>query len=280
MNKKNAIHRRSTLNDLKKIEFEVIFSPHESIRSALWVSQLKGAKKIGFKKWWNFFAFTDRVQKNKKLPDALRQLSILDSVDSDIKEKLKGYGGHVPEWASMSLEKEMGRIVHTLKWSLKTPTIFFAPGSVWATKRWTIEGYRKVAQHFSKTHSVVFVGSSDERDLCEALKNDIPGSMNLAGETSILDLLYLFQKGSMLVCNDSGAMHVASAAGLPTTAIFGPTVLDLGYQPWQSKAVVVEKQMSCRPCGKHGHQKCPIGTHACMKDISADEVIHAGRALL
>ncbi len=280
INKKNSNSRSQILNGLKGHEYDFIFCPHESIRSAAWVLQLKSKEKIGFKKWWNFFVFTKRVQKNKKLPDALRQLSLLQTVSIDITDKIKNYSGGVPEWASMSLVNEINKTVHPLKWQLKQPVLFLAPGSVWATKRWTRDGYKKVAQEFGKTHTVVFVGTSDERELCASLQEELPNSLNLAGQTSVLDLLFLFKNGKLLICNDSGAMHVASAAGLPTAAVFGPTVLGFGYQPWQTKSTVIEKKMSCRPCGKHGHQVCPIGTHACMKDISADEVLEKARKLI
>jgi heptosyltransferase-2 len=86
--------------------------------------------------------------------------------------------------------------------------------------------------------------------------------------------------GKVVVSNDSGAMHLASVAEVPTVAIFGPTVLEFGYQPWNNMSAVVEnKEINCRPCGKHGHEKCPIGTHVCMTSISANQVLEKIKAL-
>jgi heptosyltransferase-2 len=80
-------------------------------------------------------------------------------------------------------------------------------------------------------------------------------------------------KAEALICNDSGLMHLASVAGLPTVAVFGPTTIALGYRPWQNQARVVERELFCRPCGKHGHVRCPLNTHECMKSISESQVL-------
>jgi heptosyltransferase II len=68
--------------------------------------------------------------------------------------------------------------------------------------------------------------------------------------------------------------------GIPTVAVFGPTTLDLGYRPWQNRALVVQKDLECRPCGKHGAAKCPLGTHACMKTVRPPDVLTAIDRLL
>jgi len=77
----------------------------------------------------------------------------------------------------------------------------------------------------------------------------------------------------MLVSNDSGAMHMAAMTGVASISLFGPTILDFGYQPWNEKAVVVENtELRCRPCSSHGGRACPIGTHVCMTSIEVQKV--------
>lgn len=74
---------------------------------------------------------------------------------------------------------------------------------------------------------------------------------------------------------------MAAVVGLPTVAVFGPTTLDLGYRPWQSRAIVVQNNLlDCRPCGLHGAQRCPLGHHQCMKDLKVERVIQAFSKLL
>lgn len=159
--------------------------------------------------------------------------------------------------------------------------VFLAPGSVWATKRWTVDGYATLARALlADGYQVELVGSGGERELCDGIAAQVPDLKNHAGKTSLSELVALFRTGAVLVCNDSGAMHAAAVAGLPTVAIFGPTVLAQGFRPWQNRALVVQRELGCRPCGKHGAKQCPIGTHECMKAITADDVRRAFDRLL
>src|SRR5690606_25602639 len=119
---------------------------------------------------------------------------------------------------------------------------------------------------------VILTGSPAE----SAIGNEIESQaqvLNLCGELSLPQTMWLMGKARAVVSNDSGAMHMAAAMGTPNVAIFGPTVLRFGYQPWQSKARVLERtDLDCRPCSPHGTAKCPLGHHHCMKWISAQEV--------
>jgi heptosyltransferase-2 len=127
----------------------------------------------------------------------------------------------------------------------------------------------------ARGYSVVLVGSRDEKALCDQIAAAVPGVENRAGTTGLADLVDLLASGRALVCNDSGAMHAAAAAGLPTVAVFGPTTLDLGFRPWNSSAIVMQRELGCRPCGAHGPQVCPLGTHECMKSVTAVDVLGA-----
>lgn len=286
IDKKSGEGRNKALKELRSEKWELIVCPHESPRTAWWMRGLTASEgKIGFAKWWNGFAFNKRVVRPVDYPDALRQLSLLTSVDSGLADlyaadhmsRLKNPFSRrsplplevpaVPEWASMQVvpNKPDGR------------TVFLAPGSVWATKRWTESGWVGLAQILkARSFHVVLVGSPDERELCESVAKQVPGGVeNRAGQTSLAGLVDLLSTGVALICNDSGAMHAAAATGLPTVAIFGPTVLHQGFRPWNSKSVVIQRDLDCRPCGKHGGNKCPLGTHECMTQIFAEDVYSA-----
>lgn len=268
---------------LRVRRFNWIISPHQSLRSANFVRQLKADKKIGFKTWWNFPAFDIRLARPMNFPDALRQLSLLRAVDPELSKRLEDLQirvhnraplftradlPEIPDWASMSIAK------FAKPRTAREKRIFLAPGSQWATKKWTPEGFAATGKIYrARGYDVVLVGSTPEKEVCRVIAEQIPGSRNLCGETSLSELAELFSTGALLIVNDSGLMHLGAVAEIPTVAVFGPTTLDLGYRPWQPHALVVESDLGCRPCGKHGHQKCPIGTHACMKTISAQDVL-------
>lgn len=290
MNKKSRTERISSWTMLREEEWDHIFVPHESLRTAMGVARLRARHaKVGFQKFWNFFAFDRRVQRPVDFPDALRQLSLLTSVDQDTAlafadpetESLRNpyqrnvdvdlREAKIPGWASMQLIPN----------EPLAERICLAPGSVWGTKRWTQEGFQDLANALLRRGFVVdLVGSPDEAEICQGIKANVPGVTNRAGSTSFYELIELLARSKALVCNDSGAMHAASVVGLPTVAIFGPTTLDLGFRPWNDRAIVVQHSLSCRPCGKHGPQVCPIGTHECMRFIGAPRILRALDSLL
>ena len=274
---------------LRAETWDLIICPHQSPRTAWWMSRLKARRaKVGFAAWWNRVVFDHRVERPNEYPDALRQLSLLTAVDDRLAEwfatdevqALRNPHTRenlvdltlipIPEWASMRV----------LTSDPKSRVIFIAPGSVWETKRWTPEGFAAVARALLKRDfEVRLVGSPPERDVCAAVEAMAPGVKNVCGRGSLADLVDQMTEGRALISNDSGAQHAAALVGLPTVAVFGPTVLELGYRPWNDRAVVAQIDLPCRPCGKHGHHACPIGTHACMRDLTADLVLNALKKL-
>lgn len=162
----------------------------------------------------------------------------------------------------------------------KRKVALVAPGSVWPTKHWHRQGFIDVLKKLdTEGYLIQLIGTKDEIEVCQYISRHVPGAYNLAGRTTIAETIQLMSNATLLICNDSGAMHMAAAAGLPTVSIFGPTTLALGYRPWNDNAVVVQKSMSCRPCSAHGTKHCPLKTHACMQQISAGDVLGAIREL-
>ena len=273
---------------LRGQSFDYLFSPHMSTRSHFLARQIKAGVKVGYKRSWNFLFYDVRIQRPMHLPEALRQLALLAPFDESLKEKITPYlegkkTDEVPFWASMTMEQHFWASTSLrLPFNQDSPYICMAPGSVWNTKRWTKEGFVGIGQSYAKKgFGVVILGAPEEESLCQEIQSQIPGSFSLAGKINIWESTAVLSLAQLMICNDSGAMHLASIAGTPTVALFGPTVLDLGYEPWQSRAIVVEnKDIRCRPCGKHGHKKCPIGTHECMTSISWQEVSQSAEKLL
>lgn len=273
-------------------KFATVFCPHQSMTSHKLVRSLQAEQKIGYKTFWNQSYFDIRVPRNLLWPEAIRQLQLLAAVSEAMQVKLEAFAqkpNSIPPWAEMSLKNltlstENLRVLVNEKirgFKLEKPYICIAPGSVWETKRWQAESYVKVATEFARNNfQILILGAPDERELCERLQKQTPNSFSLAGHCSVLQSLSFISKAKGLVCNDSGAMHMASVVACPTVAIFGPTVQELGYKPWNPKAVVLEDdRLLCRPCGQHGGRYCPITTHVCMKNIKPEKVIEVAQSL-
>lgn len=159
--------------------------------------------------------------------------------------------------------------------------VALAPGSVWATKRWPY--YPELAARLAETHLVIVVGGAGDRELAAAIVAACPPgrARDATGRLSLLASAELLGRSALLVTNDSAPLHLASAMGTPTLAIFGPTVPELGFgplAPGSRTAGVAE--LACRPCDPHGPQRCPLGHWRCMRDQAPDRVAGWARALL
>jgi heptosyltransferase-2 len=90
----------------------------------------------------------------------------------------------------------------------------------------------------------------------------------------------LIGRSAVIVTNDSSPLHLASAMGTPTVAIFGPTVPDFGFGPLAASNVVVgHESLTCRPCHRHGPRRCPLRHFRCMRELTAELVAERARTL-
>jgi len=157
--------------------------------------------------------------------------------------------------------------------------IGLAPGSVWGTKRWPY--YPQLAQLLAPHARVVVLGSSNDSPLADAITTAEPSAIDTTGQLPLLAAAELVGRCGVVVTNDSAPLHLASAMGTPTVAIFGPTVPDFGFGPLAPRASVVgEDTLPCRPCDRHGPQHCPLGHHRCMRDLAPELVAERALTLL
>jgi heptosyltransferase-2 len=93
------------------------------------------------------------------------------------------------------------------------------------------------------------------------------------GILSLLASAELIGRAQAIVTNDSAPQHLASAMGTPTLTIFGPTVPEFGFGPLAERhAVAGHDGLSCRPCHRHGPERCPLGHWRCMRELGPEYV--------
>jgi ADP-heptose:LPS heptosyltransferase len=88
----------------------------------------------------------------------------------------------------------------------------------------------------------------------------------------------LLVRCDVVVGGDTGLVHCARALGRPTLALFGPT--DPGRHRFVARERFVALRLECQPCHDHGPERCPLGHHACMRDLPAETVAREAWALL
>jgi heptosyltransferase-2 len=152
----------------------------------------------------------------------------------------------------------------------------FAPGAAYGTaKRWPPDRVARVIDALGRSGTTsVLVGAAGDRDTGRAIESALPAGarvVNLIGRTSLGELIGVVARCAAFVSNDSGAMHVAAALGVPVTAIFGPTDERVTAPAAAGPAEVIVRDVFCRPCLL---RECPID-HRCMKRIDVDTVLNS-----
>lgn len=157
--------------------------------------------------------------------------------------------------------------------------VALAPGSVWGTKRWPY--YPELAGLLADDARVVVVGGAEDAPLAAAIRGASPRAVDATGRLTLLASAELIGRCAALVTNDSAPLHLGSAMGTPTVALFGPTVPGFGFGPLAPRARVVGRDdLPCRPCDRHGPERCPLGHHRCMRDVEPAPVAERVRAFL
>jgi heptosyltransferase-2 len=264
---------------IREKQFTVALTPHKSMRSAMLLYMAKIPHRVGFRESRGWFLFHQRAKRDPKLHDVERNLSVL------------GAFGLLPEECRRAIDFPLSSAVldcvnqklGSLGVNERGPVIGVSPGSVWPTKRWSAEGFGKLIRMLREQQDrqvLLFGGSEDAAVVDDVQRLCGPGAINLVGKISLRELPAAISRCDVFVTNDSGPMHIAVARGIPTVALFCATTPELGFYPYTSNAIVVQRQLSCRPCASHGGRRCPLGTKDCIKQISPEAVLQAVEKLL
>ncbi|MBK7980204.1 MAG: lipopolysaccharide heptosyltransferase II [Ignavibacteriae bacterium] len=266
---------KSFLRILKKIysnKYDIAILPHSSLTSVLLVYLGFVKIRIGFDRWIARWFLTKRIPHLQNVYKIEKNLFLL-SPFSDEKFSIQ-----TELFPSNEMKQKAENILLDFKKSnnisQEVKLVAIAPGSNWFTKRWLKEHYKTLAEELTKLgFGIIFIGSKDEIDLCEEV-SPVINSINLAGKLSLLESAAVVEKCDVLICNDSGAMHIANAVKTDVIVFFGPTVKKIGYFPFRENDKVMEIDLDCRPCSSHGSNSCPLGHHNCMKLIEPSIVLN------
>jgi heptosyltransferase-2 len=229
--------------------FDAFFSLRSSIRSKFLKFLISAKNKYQFDK--NKYQNRHQVEKyNDFINDSL----LIDSVAG----KLQIYGHNIVK----SKKKILG----------------INPGASYGSaKRWYPQEFAKVASELSAEYDIVIFGGPSEIDIAGDIEqalidSSVKNYKNLAGNTTITELINKISSLDLFITGDSGPMHIAAAFQIPTVAIFGPTKDKETSQWMNKKSIIVKKNLNCQPCMK---RTCPLQHHDCMNLIKAIDVLKA-----
>jgi len=157
--------------------------------------------------------------------------------------------------------------------------VILQPGARYWFKAWPPERFAELADHLASQYGCqVLIGGSDQDiDLAQQIQQMAKSRpIIMAGRTTIKQFAAIAKKSALFVGSDSGAMHIASAAGTPVVALFGPSS-PREWGPRGGPAEVLYKDLDCRSCF---HPTCTRGEENCMRLITIDEVMMAAAGLM
>ena len=203
--------------------------------------------------------------------ELLKRAKIIDSYETDGVIRLAGAS------AAANTGRERFRQV-----SISGPVIGVSPGAAYGgAKRWLPERFAQAAVHIARERdaTVAVFGAKEEFQICEAVRQSVIAldgrSMNFAGATSLADFIEMAAACKAFLTNDSGPMHIASALGIPTVAVFGATD-HVATGPTGLLSRIVREPVDCSPCLL---RECPID-HRCMTRVTAERVVEEACSLM
>jgi heptosyltransferase-2 len=268
-----------TAQALRREGFDCAILLQNAFEAALVVRMAGIPIRIGYDRDGRGWLLTDPIAVPKKgeIPrherfyylELLRRARLIDELPQSEAIRLEG--------ASDAAEKG-----HIALARLGARVIGISPGAAYGNaKRWLPERFAESAVLLARKENaaVAIFGSKEERPLCDTVKDAIVATgvaaHNYAGETTLAQFIELLAACRVVLTNDSGSMHIASALGVPTVAVFGATD-HIGTGPTGPLARVVREPVECSPCLL---RECPID-HRCMNAVSAGRVADVALELL
>lgn len=189
-----------------------------------------------------------------------------------------------------SEEARLARVMEQQGTSLESlagrPPILIAPGASYGgAKCWPTESFAALADELAGRDGPIFlIGTAAERERLETVERAMRSPLNplrpkmtrvLAGVLDLGALKALMRRAALLVANDAGARHLASAFDVPSVIFFGPTSLAKTSENLES-VEALETEHECRPCYR---RECPID-HRCLGSIGVAEAVAAAERAL
>jgi len=257
--KKNGKSNNALLEQLRSNNYELIIDLQNNLRSKKVVSSLK-TKSVKFDKrsFDKFLLVNFKINKLKEAPQIpVRYSNTIQNL------KLDNQG--LDLFTDKSANAELNG---------KNNLIGFCPGARHFTKRWPKEYFIELGNRLTQDgYTIVLFGGKIDKEICTELVDKISGAINLSNNDELLQTAADMKLCKAVVCNDSGLMHTASAAGTKVITIFGSTVKEFGFTPYNCSNLILENNsLTCRPCSHIGRSDCPKKHFDCMKSINPDFV--------
>ena len=263
-------------SDLRRRRFDCAILLQNAFEAAALMRLARIPNRIGYDRDGRGFLLTEAVPVPLKgdtpahqrfyYLELIRRAGLIKSYPADVVIRLSGAAAAAEE----GRKRLPGRVIGV------------SPGAAYGgAKRWIAERFAEAAVCLAKDRdaSVAVFGSQEESRICDIVTNAVAASSvaveNFAGRTSLAQFIEMAAACEVYLSNDSGPMHIASALGVPSVAVFGPTD-EQATGPAGSRSRIVREPVECSPCLL---RECPID-HRCMTRVETSRVVDVALELL
>ena len=236
---------------------------------------------------------THRVQHNPYLHVADTYLLLVESLLEDpgdlplVKRSRPDRAADLPRFEPDAAEVALVREILERQASraIASPMILLNPnaGDLVPLRRWPAERFVELGNRLVGAYpdaTVVITGAPSEQRGAEALARDVDGAVNMAGHTTLRQLLTLYSLADVLVTSDSGPGHFSALTDIRTVVMFGPETPAL-FGPIHDNARVLYADLACSPCvTAFNHRFSPCADNVCMQAIGTEQVFEVVSAAL
>jgi predicted lipopolysaccharide heptosyltransferase III len=256
--------------DIRRRSFDTVVDLTDGDRAAF-LTRVSGAGvRIGFnaEQRWTGRCYTTVVTGGPGAHRIERDLAALAPLGVEGRDRIPRI------WLTPEDEMRMERLAGELGLSTDRSWVVIQPGARYWFKAWPPERFAQLADRLTDRFGcqILVGGSAQETTLTQAvLEHAKSRLLNIAGRSDVRTLAALLTRSTLFVGNDTGAMHIAAAAGTPVVGLFGPS----NPQEWGPRggpAETIYKGLDCRICF---HPTCRRGEENCMRLITVEEVMAA-----
>lgn len=260
------------LRRIRKENYDVILDFHGGPRAFLMILFSKAKFKIGYKIKYRKFIYDiilPRSGKDGPIHSAENHISLV---------KALGVSINAPPPLSLppATAEEVDRVGKFIQENRLTDSkivvLHISAGNEF--RHWGTENLLGLIKLLSQKPGIrtVLIGTEEDREAERVLLKEGKAPLTSSvGRLNLRELRELISASSLFVGPDSGPMHIAASTLTPIVAYFGPT-LPAHFAPWQAKALLIEKELDCRPCKQ---KRCLFKDFRCLRSIKPEEVYQA-----
>lgn len=264
------LQRARVVRQLSRNQFDlaVDLTCDYTFEGGLW-AYLSGARyRVGYNTYARGFLFNKPVKHERRPLHVIDEiLNIVKSINLDTQDK------SLRIRASEEAEESIRQFLREMNVKDKDLLIGIHPGGHYPTQMWSRERFADVADEMTEKYKaqLILIGGPKEEGLISQIKQKMKNKPLIFLDQPVRNLLALIQTCHLLVCNNSGPLHMATALGTQTVSTMGPTLAERWW-PYGQGHVVIRKNLPCISCNE-GY--CRIKTHDCMRLITVEEMFEA-----